>query len=288
MKKVFILVCICLLPALVTGCNTNTPQQPTNSGILVSTVPSTNLGTVGTPDPSEVEVITEETSVTLEWRQYYLEFLTTMQEYIAEFDWSVSDDYDPQYPRYTTDFRLADLNFDGVPELIICGESVMASSDIRIYTMSESGIQEVFRGLLYTGSGPILYLNLANDSLFYAFTCLDAFPPYYIDYSFTVYMTDEETMWIGDLADTGGIFAEYTEDYNYDPIFIFNGEYVSEEVYNHLVDNLFADFSELSGYPVSIKDLYPDDYIDNDYLYSADEIMRFFDLYTPEVATRPY
>ena len=188
------------------------------------------------------------------WKRSYMEEILASQEYAANFDWSDSGDYDSRYPRYITDIKLADLNFDGIPELLICGESIFASSYVGIYAMTANGAQRIFHELIE--SGPTLYRNPENGGLVYGFICLNISPDDYSEYFYTVYMTGEEST----LA--------------------FDGQNVGEDEY----DSLFAGFIALPGYPASIKDIYPDDYKDNDYVYSEDEILRFFDLYSPEPA----
>ena len=41
------------------------------------------------------------------------------------------------------------------------------------FQFTETGLRKIFDGLLHTGSGPILYRNPANGSLFYGFTVLN-------------------------------------------------------------------------------------------------------------------
>ena len=225
-------------------------------------------------------------SVVTSWKQIYLELLLTTQEYIAKFDWSVSDDYDSRYPRYITDIRLADLNFDGIPELVLCGESLFASSYVSIYTITENGAQMIFHELLNEGSGPILYCNPDDGNLFYGFTCLNALSDNYLDYLFTVYATGKETSLTGNLSDNATKMAVYTANYSDNPpIYTFNGQNVSEQEYDSRIDSLFERlFIEIPGYPVSIREIYPDDYKGTDYNYSESEMLTFFDLYSPEYA----
>jgi len=286
MKNTRYIIYVCLVLAIVTGCSANSIQPSGNSGVPANTGNPVSQDPVTTPKPTEGDTSKGDATVTEAWKQNYLELLVTTQDYIAHFDWSVSDDYDSHYPRYTTDFRLADLNFDGIPELIVCGESVLASSDIRIYTMTENGMQKIFSGLLHTGSGPTLFHNPEINKRFYAFTCLEVFSDNYLEHVFTVYMTDEETALASNLKDTAGLVAVYLEDYSENQIFMFNGRILGEQEYSHLVDSLFEGLVEFSGYPVSIKDIHPDEYRDNDYIYSESEILQFFELFKPETTIK--
>lgn len=272
MKKIIYLF-VCFVFVFVAGCVSNKPPQPDNPGLSSNTETPLNQGEDDAPDIPE-------------WQRAYLDLLLTAQDYISNFDWSVSRDYDARYPLYITDIKLADLNFDGTPELIIYGESALASSDAGIYTAVDSGAQKIFAGLLYAGVGPSLYRDPDDGAMYYGFTRLEVLPDDIINYLFTVYMTHEKTVLTDDLTETAVKAAVYTADFGDDPNFMFNEENVSEEDYHVLVDNLFTGFVELSGYPVSIKDLYPDDYKDSDYIYSESEILQFFDMYSPEPTNR--
>ena len=71
----------------------------------------------------------------VDWKKIYLEELLAAQEYAAAMTW---EDYDPdsRYPLNLYNAQLADLNFDGIPELFIFDTGAEASQEVRIFTIN--------------------------------------------------------------------------------------------------------------------------------------------------------
>ncbi|MCL1792499.1 MAG: hypothetical protein FWG34_01375 [Oscillospiraceae bacterium] len=301
MKKTVLIIFVCFVLLMAEGCHINILPQTDDPEVQPEAktkanqneTKESNTAEAETEDSTSGEMEVEQGELpgpdnnadvgdSLSWKQIYLELLLETQGYIENFDWESSDDYDSRYPRYISDIRLADLNFDGIPELFICGESVLASSLVSIYAAAKNGPRKIFEGLLHYGNGPTLYRAApGDDGLAYRFTCLDASSD---DYIFTVYKTDEKTSLSGNLSDAAEKIAVYSENYDNGAAYTFNGRNVTGEEYDDLIYGLFEGCIVVPGYPVSVIDIYPDEYIDHGYIYSEDEILRFLDLYSPEHA----
>jgi hypothetical protein len=207
------------------------------------------------------------------WKAAFIKELLAAQEYAANFDW---DNQNSRYPRYISDIKLADLNFDGTPELIVSGETVMASFYHYIYSFSGGRCESIYSGLF--NKGPTLYSD-PGGGLFYSFTELDLPSDDDGKHVFTVYETNRDTNLLR-LPSGGGeermyysmTFSDKGETYT------FGERAVSGDELNSLVDSLYDSYRELPGYPFSITSLLGD----NEGGYSKSELARFMDSYKAE------
>jgi len=105
-----------------------------------------------TEEPEPEPVVPEEPYIGADWQELLLE---TMQAAIAHtlrgggassgFPRS-PEGFSPEFPRLLEGFILADLNFDGIPELLIVGDSVSAGSMVRIFTIRLGDARLIFAG----------------------------------------------------------------------------------------------------------------------------------------------
>ena len=215
------------------------------------------------------------------WKAIYLARMLDIQRSVAE---NIYGDPDAGggyelYPLYISDFRLADLNFSGEPELLVYGETFMASNYVLIYTIDGNSDLAIFNGII--SLGPYLYRDPGNNELFYSFTVMDySYGGGSELYEYTVNETSarsgyprtpeggavERVKYTMELDSNGG--AKYT----------FNGMPVSETEYDIAVDGIYNGYAQVGGYPLSVSEMY-DAGADG---YSADQLSLFLNAYAPE------
>jgi len=181
----------------------------------------------------------------------YTEELMNAQVY------SNSNGFDPDssYPPYLEGAQLADLNFDGTPELFIFGPRTDAPQEMHIFTVSGDGVKEVFEGL--TDMGEItLYRKKIDGSLAYSFTSAGGD---WITYEGTIYLASAKTRMDKTFADSAKIaeftITQYLDDDGdlTDPVFTFNGREVNRDTFIRQRQDLFKDYIEVDFKPAMIE-----------------------------------
>ena len=229
-----------------------------------------------------------------EWKALYLKELLAAQEF-ANLDLP-EDHADGAYPRYLSGFSLADLDFDGTPELIIAGETVAASFYKTIYKVMNGEARVIFHDLV--NDGPALYRDNRDNSnngdnsdgpalhrdgsLFYSITVIapSADDHYLSKYSFTVYKVSAKTDLTKAFDKAAEKLAEYSIDYGSDiTAYAFNGRDVGEEEFSLLFDGLYGGSTELQDYPLSISSVFEDRDWDTAGGFTESELMQFLNAY---------
>lgn len=218
---------------------------------------------------------TEETE-DVDWKALYLAEMQAALEYAAGFeagapnpdhDWNAS-----RYPEELTGFTIADLNFDGIPELIIYGDVASASEMMRIFTITNNEVVIIFIDwgnelTLYrknSGGNPAYYFESANgenNSL-----------------SGSIYITNESTQMDGSFRETSKV-ADFATPYDdddpqYVPVWIFNGNEVTESEFNDHMAGLLTGYAEASHAIASMSK--------RDDTFDAGGLEAFLDSYIPE------
>jgi hypothetical protein len=212
-----------------------------------------------------------------DWKQAYLNTLQEAQAYAGNAE-NVNHDYYGDYPRYISGFELADLNFDGSPELLLFGDGASASEMMRIFTVTDAGAVKVYQDWVDM-SDVILYRNINDGSLAYIFVggngMVDGEYGYYEG---KAYKTDSHTRMDGGFEDSAKI-ADFSNKYKTSgeeaPVYTFNGRDVSEEKYNRIMEDLLAGYEEIAYTPAALRWDYSSPPMVGE--YSA-----FLDSYTPE------
>jgi hypothetical protein len=189
-------------------------------------------GKSGTPDK------TAEESADAEWKRIYLEELLAAQTYSAAVtaDWDKSFDPKSKYPSRLSGAQLADLNFDGIPELFLFDPGAGASQFVHILTISSGGTPIIFRG--WANMGHInLYHGLGDDILAYCFISANGDME---SYSGLYYFSNENTKMDNTFSEEA-IRTSFSEERNYDDnlnllgiTYTFGRNEKSEDEYNRL------------------------------------------------------
>jgi len=222
------------------------------------------------------------------FRLYTAELLAA-QEYSgavsANFD---IFDPDSRYPVNLYGAQLADLNFDGIPELFLFDSGASASQSVCILTISGGSVQMVFKGDANMGFIN-LYRKKSGGSLVYSFESANGG---FDNYEGVYYLTDANTKMDKTFASSAKI-AEFSSVDYYDKAFEYqgskytiNGSEVTEEVYKRLEGDLYKDYEKISRKPVTMQwewERKSDESYDQ-YLVYCDEwdISMFLNSYQPE------
>jgi len=215
------------------------------------------------------------------WYWEYLEIIMDAQDFAREAVYPPG--YDGRYPFYLTGFRLVDLDFDGVPELLIFGDGAGASDGLRIFALGLDGVSMIFRG---SGNLPEinLYRRLSDDRLAWAFVGAngDSFL-----YEGAIYMTNASTVLDGRFATNAELHTisviniDVPDDDVYE--YIIDGRVVSQSEFERLMDDLLlyqGGYQRLNPFVIALEyhsGMYRDFQLTN--TYSEDDIWRFLESY---------
>lgn len=162
----------------------------------------------------------------IDWKQMYLEFILEVQEYFANFNFYYSGgffSYPIGYERRYPDppiigLGLIDLNFDGIPELLVSGSFYGFTN---IYTITPNGVEKIHNMSLYVDNisygffGNIsLYRRVNDNNLIYviketSFSSACLLWVYIID-SESNFVGIDFNHWRGNIFDAGtGMVSEY-------------------------------------------------------------------------------
>jgi len=222
-----------------------------------------------------------------DWKQIYLEELLAAQDYAVAADWE-NYDSDSKYPINLYNAQLADLNFDGSPELFIFDSGASASQGARIFTINSGRAQIIFRG--WANSGQI-NLYRTPGGLAYGFESangdMDSYEGFF-------YLTDAATKMDNSFAEAAK-FAQFRESYEFDydeetfemnhlwSSFIFNGHEVSQDEYFWLKDEVYEGYDELEFPPAILNWNWNWDGSENTIIpFTEAEISAFLNSYQPE------
>jgi hypothetical protein len=203
---------------------------------------------------------------------------------------------------------LADVNFDGVPELLIFGSgrarifTVLMSetqNSVEKFFLDEVGsyrFEDIVDGFLYDSF--TLYQNNLDSSLAYKIIGGYGFrnerdqmtDGYKISHNRTIYMTKRETP-LDNILSISSRVADYfiavERDVYWniiDKYFAINGLNVSEEELGNFMYDLTRGYTELSYSPVYIEVDWDHDWWDNPWANLTDsDIYAFLESYVPEI-----
>jgi len=209
-------------------------------------------------DPSSQEVVPPPGASN--WRELYLEELEAALAYAANPNWANHDWSSSRYPLYQYGYMLADLDFNGVPELFLYGDGVSNTEFMRVYTITHDGVELIHHGI----AGSLqLYRSRSDGSLAYLLRSGTVEGDgSYEDGIETLFFTDSTTVMDSRFGDNARI-AEATWHYTYNGItywvwgersysFEFDGREVSGDEYHWLLDRLLSGFDEVSYTPASL------------------------------------
>ena len=208
---------------------------------------------------AEEPTISEEQPTTSQnWQELYFETIQAAIDYSLQADWANHDFFESEFPLNLIGFMLADLNFDGIPELLIIGDSVSAGDMVRIFTINQGEVELIFIGessdIVYpqphsaiqlyrrSSDGSLAYVlhggNSGFDSGWGSFFLTNAATP--MDNSFATQARIADYTWESEFAyDWTQVTATYA----------FNGR----EVDSYELNELFIEM--LSGYEVVSYDI---------------------------------
>jgi len=174
-----------------------------------------------------------------DWKYAYLDVMLEAQHF-AEAG-VPGDGYDGRYPLQLTGYLLADLNFDGIPELLIFGDGASASDGVRIFTIKDTGVEMIFQGWANL-SGLKLYRNLSDGSFAWGFISANGD---YEWYGGEVHRTDANTLLDKDFASRTRTNT-FSQENSYDSgrihtgsSYVIDGHSVSVSDFHMLIDELF-------------------------------------------------
>ena len=219
---------------------------------------------------------TPEPASAVQWKQLYLAEMQAAAAYDeslrADDDALSKHDWDGRYPFSLSGFMLADLNFDGIPELMILGDAASASTMMRIFTIINNKVELIFTGW---GNTFDLYRKISDGSLAYRLKSyngdyIGAFGSFYISDSSTLMDSYfREKAWRADFSETFD-----PDDPHAVPVWTFNGESVSEVEYYARIDGLLAGFQSVDYIPAELM------HWDTD--FNTDGMRAFLNSYIPE------
>lgn len=212
-----------------------------------------------------------------QWKQLYLAQMQAALAYHDSVKWESHDQYG-RYPLFLTGFALADLNFDGVPELMIFGDGASASELMRIFTISGNTTSVFF----FDWGNPedlTLYRHKTNGSLAYMVKSSNGDA----EGGFTnTYFTGKSTPMNSNFK-SSALLAEYLY-YEYEDSagnikieshYSFKGETLSLLHYGVRMDEFLSDYQLVSYTPVSM-------FVMGDPTPSTAKLQAFLDSYVKE------
>ena len=229
-----------------------------------------------------------------QWKELYFEVMKSALAYSIAADWE-SHDFDGKYPLRLEGFLLADLNFDGSPELIMF-DLDNRFYDMRIFSIMQNEVEMVFNGIPFANLGDNdnirLYRKISDDSLTYRIYSLTSTAA--IQEIGNIYMTDKATKIDSnfDLSTVVADFMIWTEldddAYSTDGLrHIFNERLVSEDEYYKLMSSLLNGYEAVNYTPafMDFNSLAQERNLDWDAVYDSitdSDLQAFLDSYIPE------
>lgn len=239
---------------------------------------------------------------TVQWKQLYFEEMKVALELGVEYSSDEGSDNPPNndpYSRYLFSpyaFILADLNFDGIPELIVFGDFASWTTMMRIFTISQNNVEMVFSGYgnsLYDddnieNSYLSLYRSISDGSFAYVLKSWISKGEvetvgncYKVDKSTVMNDQFEEIKKVANFEASEQIEVVNNSLGEVSDIFLkirymFNGREVSKEEYEIQMKN------PLSGYePVAYTPyMFWDDICESS--VTVNDVWEFIDLFSPE------
>ena len=220
-----------------------------------------------------------------DWKDIYLGELLAAQEYSATADF---ENHDPEsmYPLFLNAAYLIDLNFDGIPELLLFGPPTHDGyQEMHIFTINGDSVRLIFRGWgdmdsfkLYRKAGSNIHAFAFESGRWDMTSWIGAY-----------YLTTADTKMDRDFS-LDAIFARFSERRDFDgegdeldTTYTFNSKEVSQNDYNRLMYNMFAGYEELPYLPKGMiwnSEGYGDTF--SIALLSPAEIMPFLDSFDEE------
>jgi hypothetical protein len=181
----------------------------------------------------------------LTWKQVYLVTILEAQKYAANSDYS-KHDWKGKYPADLSGVQLADLNFDGIPELLLFGDGAGAAETLRIFALNKNGLKKIFQGW-GNWEDRKLFRNKSDNTSAYSFPSENGND---VSFEGVIYLTNSKTRLNDDFANSAKIASFLVESKGDDQetqsaTYTFNGRNVSEDEYKSLRDNLLSKYEEI-------------------------------------------
>ena len=212
------------------------------------------------------------------WKFGYMEVIEAAHQYAHYGAWPPM--HDSQYPFLLTGFMLADLNFDGTPELFIFGDGAGSSEYVRILTIGPDGVYEFFRGPCNINEIK-LFRRHSDDSYAWGFISAIGSSDYY---GGVIYRTDKDTVLDGGFEDNA-VAHKFSSRYNHisrGEEYTLDGRTVSQQEYNRLMAEYLpgGGYSRLNPAKAAIE--YDYTFFENGrlaYSYHEDDLWKFLNSY---------
>ena len=153
------------------------------------------------------------------WKQLYFEEMKSAIAYAREYEVTRDNrnhDWSGRYPLSLDGFMLADLNFDGVPELMIFGDGAGYFYGMRVFAVMQSGVEKIFQDDVssppyseFTRSPICIQLYRRTSDLNLAYVINSSYGEMYSGYG-SIYITDRTTRMNSSFQENAKI-ADYSE-----------------------------------------------------------------------------
>lgn len=291
MKKTFaVLLIMIMLISVLTACggtdavSSPIPQTtPTPTPTPESTItPTPMLDTESEPTPAPEQ--TQASYASDNWRQLYFDEIRTALNYAAD---NVNKRFPTDYPVSGCIYVLADLNFDGIPELLMYGDGASEVFAMWIFTIVENKVERIGFDQWDFPSTPWniwLYSNVSDDSLAYIITSGGGEGG---EYWWSYHLTNQSTI-LSDRFLDDTMIAESTVWENWEDFdagsdenvtYTFNGETVSEEQWSYFRENPIDNYIRLDFVPATLDYYWSDGWPTH---ISDSDIFGFLDSYVSE------
>ena len=186
------------------------------------------------------------------WKIEYLNLLLGAEYYRVVNDYDHHDFYST-YPLYPSGALLADLNFDGTPELLLCGDGASASASMRIFAITKRGAEKVLQDWGEIGNVK-LYRKQNDGSYAYGFVGGNGQYDYYFG---AAYLVTAQIIIDRDFREKA-LLAEFSvkDEYDYNPVthvetylgstYTFNGQIVDANRYDALFTDMYSGYNVLN------------------------------------------
>jgi len=236
-----------------------------------------------------------------DWKQLYFQEIKAMLKYIEGFD--IDDhwhDYlDEKYPLELDALVLTDLNFDGVPELIVFGNDNAPWGSMRVFSINEYGVEYVFGDVGYlpdpsdndypfmpSDFNLIPYWRTSDSRL--AYMLLSWHITGGGSYDGDIYSISENTKLKNGFSENTKIasFSGTLGDYDDIDFVSFNDKEVNRSEYNKLLSNMLTGYEAIPYIPATLLMQDYGYWENNDnYAYSVkdDVLWAFLNSYSPPI-----